>query len=133
MLERRQNQRPKPTIDRLLIVDDDSVYINIVRDYICDVVRVIESVGTIKEGLAINAEKKFEVVILDIQLPDGMGIDFVEEFEKEGSFVVILTGYKQEYLDKVDKYNIIQKDDFCDGFKSYLGAIYELERLKRSL
>jgi len=38
--------------------------------------------GTVTEGLTIFGEKEFDLVLLDLQLPDRPGLDFVSEIRK---------------------------------------------------
>lgn len=57
---------PKPTI---LLIDDDEEDGLLLRTALGDVFHLVQ-VGTIAEGLAVMAHAKFDLVLLDLTLPD---------------------------------------------------------------
>ena len=85
---------------RILLVDDEPS----IRDY---VVRLLEHEGMecIEAGTAAEAEAaieqhgvtSFDIVLLDVMLPDKLGWSLVEEFRKEGDPVpiIFLTGLQE--------------------------------------
>jgi DNA-binding NtrC family response regulator len=57
----------------LLVIDDDKIYCEAVRDYLSrDTVQVLTA-NTAKDGLAICEREQVDVVLLDQQLPDAEG------------------------------------------------------------
>lgn len=78
--------------DTLLLVDDDAAVLKAVGDY-------LEKSGweVQREGTAENALESFNrvrpaVVILDLHLPDGNGLDVLEQLRTKGASVILLTG-----------------------------------------
>lgn len=79
---------------KVLIIDDDRVF--------CDVLsRAISRLGhqtafsiTLKEGLDLAFSQEFDVIMLDVQLPDGNGIKAIPEIRKIPSppEIIIITG-----------------------------------------
>ena len=80
---------------RILLIDDDHL--------MCQTLSLVaKSKGheaicayTIREGLEMASTEPFDVVFLDVQLPDGNGLDIVSKLEKLPSApeIIIITGY----------------------------------------
>lgn len=78
----------------VLIIDDDRFF--------CDILsRRINRLGhnsaftlTLKDGVAMANTRTFDVIMLDVQLPDGDGIEAIPEFQKLGYApeIIIITG-----------------------------------------
>ncbi len=79
---------------RILIIDDDEIFCRM----ICDELRFMghEGIGalTLAEGLRLAAADAFDVVFLDVRLPDGNGLDILPVIRHTPSSpeVIILTG-----------------------------------------
>ncbi len=56
-----------------LVIDDDRVFANAVRDYLASEAVEVLVANTAMDGLAFCHQKKIDVVLLDQQLPDGEG------------------------------------------------------------
>lgn len=79
----------------VLIIDDDRL--------VCDsIAHVVESIGhnpfhayTLKEGLEKVRTQDFQVVFLDVRMPDGSGLNAVDDIKKTPSSpeVIIVTGF----------------------------------------
>ncbi|MDT0581291.1 MULTISPECIES: response regulator [Alteromonadaceae] len=87
-------------IPRLLIVEDDAVNINMLsgllrNDYQISIAR------TKKRALEILENEDISLVLLDLNLPDGKGLDICEQFKSDKTrfsppFMVVMTGYDEE-------------------------------------
>ena len=66
----------------LLLVDDESsVRYTLNRLFSSDEIQVLTA-ATVAEGVALFRERRPEVVVLDLQLPDGSGLQVFEEVRK---------------------------------------------------
>jgi DNA-binding response OmpR family regulator len=63
--------------DRLLLVEDDAATVNLMTRLLQTVGIAVESVGTVKDGLAALSRMP-AVVILDLMPPDGSGVEVLE-------------------------------------------------------
>jgi DNA-binding NtrC family response regulator len=79
--------------DTLLLIDDDADVLRAIGDYFeklgYDVYR--ESTG--QAGVERFARERPDVVLLDLHLPDGDGLRFLEELRRLDAAVVMLTGF----------------------------------------
>jgi DNA-binding NarL/FixJ family response regulator len=69
-------------------------------------IEIIGQAGSVKEAIGKLSELQPDVVILDLRMPDGSGIDVLHKIKEDGlaSMIIILTnytfaGYRQKCLD----------------------------------
>ena len=81
-------------MSRILVIDDDVQVCETMGSLITRMHLEYEAVHTIGEGLDLLARETFDVVFLDVQLPDGNGLDALPEIKDTPSDpeVIILTG-----------------------------------------
>lgn len=77
-------------MQHLLIVEDDNALGQGVRLALQGPEVEITLCRTLTEGRSALAEKPFDLLILDINLPDGSGLDFLREVRQSGAVPVIL-------------------------------------------
>lgn len=79
---------------RILVIDDDKMVCDTLKTLIDSRGHQTTSALTLKEGLAKSAATDFDLVFLDINLPDGSGLDVVAEFRRTPARpeVIIITG-----------------------------------------
>jgi len=79
----------------ILIIDDDQL----IRDTLCNAVTRMghrSSIApTLQEGLETARSQPYDVVFLDVKMPDGNGLDILQDIRETRSVpeVIILTGY----------------------------------------
>lgn len=61
------------TIKTFLIIDDDRVFANAVKDYLSNNSMEVLIANTASEGITLCQQQRIDVVLLDQQLPDGEG------------------------------------------------------------
>ena len=90
---------------KVLIADDSVVVqqrlVKLISSIEC--VEIVGQTSTGAETISLIRSKKPDIVILDIQMPDGTGIDVLAQFNKKKNkpIFVVLTNYaKQAYKDK---------------------------------
>lgn len=78
---------------KILIIDDDPIAREILVEYIKPFGYTVMVKETLKEGIQLAAIGKFDLVLLDINLPDGNGLDALPEIRKSASEpeVIIIT------------------------------------------
>lgn len=90
----------KPTV---LIVEDEpgisEVFAKIVLSVDCSYIRA----SKVSEALFAMNQKKFEVVICDLLLPDGSGIQVAERAVRKGCGLIIVTGFADRYAKDLNR------------------------------
>jgi len=78
----------------VLVIDDDPKICLFFSKLLKQMNHDFEVSYTIKEGRSIFKSKKFDLVLLDLELPDGNGLDLLPEFVNSPSTpeVIIITG-----------------------------------------
>src|SRR5678816_1365353 len=93
--------RDRPTV---LVVDDDESLQNLFKLFLKKIGFSRVVVGTVKEAIAALEKQRFDLVFLDLKLPDGPAddvYDFVKR-EQPDCPIVIITGYPDsEMLDRI--------------------------------
>ena len=106
---------------RLLIVDDDRLFAQTVRDYLEPEELEIEVAHDLASARRLSPEL-FDVVLLDNHLPDGQGLELVETMEgPDRPRILVLTAHPG--LD-----NAVEA--LRKGIDDYLGKPIELEHLR---
>lgn len=84
---------------KTIIVEDQKLGIDLIRQCLTEKFELVATCQTIAEGWAAFEKHRPEVVILDIELPDGSGLDLANRILKKDSAVRILgvSGRTDEY------------------------------------
>ena len=79
----------------ILIVDDELDIRDLLEGEFSDLGHEIETAGSAKGAMAIGGAKPFDVVFLDIKMPDGSGLDILPELRKGPGEpeIIIMTAY----------------------------------------
>jgi len=77
----------------LLIVDDEPSIRELIAEIADEDGYTVAQAGDIRQARIQIERQKPDVVLLDMQLPDGNGIEFWKELELSGTEVVFITGY----------------------------------------
>jgi two-component system phosphate regulon response regulator OmpR len=68
---------------RLLLIDDDQRLTSMLGDYLSAAGFAVQAAGSLAQGRALLAESSFDLLVLDLMLPDGDGLDFCRELRGE--------------------------------------------------
>jgi two-component system, NtrC family, response regulator len=84
----------RESMNRVLIIDDDEPFCRGLAEAMTDGGTEIVCAHTIRDGLRIAAAEAFDVVFLDVILPDGNGLDSISNLRAGSSHpeIIILTG-----------------------------------------
>lgn len=79
---------------KILIIDDDQLTCEMIANVISDLTHHVEYALTLKEGIAILYSGTFDIVFLDVNLPDGNGLEELPKIRETPTVpeVIIITG-----------------------------------------
>jgi len=79
---------------RILIVDDDEVFCTQLSLYVKRIGPECDTAGTLHAGLSKAGERDYDIVFLDMMLPDANGLDGIAHFRETSSQpeIIIITG-----------------------------------------
>lgn len=80
---------------KLLVVDDDTLFTTVLRDYLTGETLTVFTASTAREALRLAREESIDVVILDQKLPDASGPDLCPRLleSNERSKIIFVTAY----------------------------------------
>lgn len=113
-----------PTTGRILVVDDDRAFGGFMLAALQSRGHEVEWAGCIHDGLNCLYAARYDLVIIDLRLPDGSGVKFLRDATDEGlladSSAVILTGHE---FDRPDDIRVFYKPLDIDPFLDRMGEI----------
>jgi DNA-binding NtrC family response regulator len=66
-------------IERILVVDDDPSVLGLLRAFLAETVPCVECAASLQAARAELAKRAFDLVLSDVHLPDGTGVDLLRE------------------------------------------------------
>jgi two-component system response regulator AtoC len=80
---------------RILVVDDDEPVLKVIQRFLADQGYSADTTHSGKRAIEKEVESRYDLVILDLVLPDLSGLEVLKELKKEDSSisVLIMTGY----------------------------------------
>ena len=92
---------PAPSVERVLVIDDEPDLLDLLAFNLRDAGLVVEAAATAHEGARLAARWQPVVVVLDLMLPDGSGIDVCRRLREDAKTadvgVLMLTSRAEEY------------------------------------
>lgn len=107
---------------RLLLVEDEALLAHHLRRGLQEESFAVDIAGSVAEANALAEETPYDLVILDVMLPDGSGIDLLSEWRRNGFEAPVLVLTARDRLD--DKLR-----GFETGADDYLTKPFDFEEL----
>jgi two-component system response regulator PilR (NtrC family) len=78
----------------ILVADDDPAMLKVYERILARASHSVAKASTFAEAAALIASRDFDLLITDLMLPDGLGTDLIEFFEKKrtGARSLLVTG-----------------------------------------
>lgn len=107
---------------RVLIIEDEKKTASFIRKGLTEAGYVVEAAESANAGLTMSANSEFDLIVLDVMLPDGNGMDVARQLRNEGfkGFILMLTALDST-RDKVRGLD--------SGADDYLPKPFEFEEL----
>jgi DNA-binding NtrC family response regulator len=83
-----------PTTASILLVDDDAQFFDVVHALAEMKECAVTGAASLAHALKLTAEQHFDLVLLDLSLPDGNGLEFIHRLDpQQRGQVVVVTGH----------------------------------------
>ncbi|MEN9646582.1 MAG: hypothetical protein RL238_3251 [Actinomycetota bacterium] len=106
------------TVADVLVVEDAPEFAQLVTDVLTDAGHTVRRVGTFAEALVSMNASMPDVVVLDLGLPDGDGLDLCRVIrEHSDAYIIVTTGRAQE-VDKLKGFRLGADDYLVKPFSS---------------
>jgi two-component system OmpR family response regulator len=111
---------------RVLLIEDDRVLGEAVRDHVAADGHAVDWSGTLEEAREHLRVVTYQLMLLDLHLPDGKGLEFLKVFRRDGhrTPVIILTA-RDQLSDRIEGLN--------SGADDYLVKPFDLGELSARL
>ncbi|QFY61464.1 response regulator transcription factor [Rhizobium grahamii] len=108
---------------RILLVEDDKMIGEAVRDHVIAANHAVDWVGNLGDADTAIGPVDYGLVLLDLQLPDGSGVDFLKRLRSRGmNMPVIILTARDQISDRIEGLNA--------GADDYLVKPFNLEELE---
>lgn len=107
---------------RILLVEDDHILGSAVRDHIAALGHGVDWMQRLDDAALAMSTVQFELIVLDLGLPDGLGIDFLKRLRAAGNSVpVIIATAQDQVATRIDGLNA--------GADDYIVKPFDLDEL----
>ncbi len=111
---------------RLLLVEDDALLVKNLKAALCADGYVVDTADNGIEGEYLGAVEPYDLVILDLGLPQRPGLDVLKNWRKAGlNMLVLILTARDQWHEKVD--------GFKAGADDYLGKPFHMEELMQRI
>ena len=113
---------------RAIIIEDElnvrEGFVKLINAF-CPEVKVIDVAGSVESGLEIIDKSEFEILFLDINLPDGSGFDLIHRVKNRNFHIIFVTAYDQYAIDafKISAVDYLLKPVSPDLLKNAIGKL----------
>ncbi|HEX2430207.1 MAG TPA: response regulator transcription factor [Aestuariivirgaceae bacterium] len=87
--------------DRILLIEDDGRLAEMVSDYLGQSGFRVSRAANGAAGLQMQASDSFDIVVLDLMLPDMDGIDVCRQLRQRGSIPILMLTARGDAMDRV--------------------------------
>lgn len=122
----------------ILIIDDDAMMREIIAEMVRKMGHEVQCAPTLRDGLKFAFRSDFDIVFLDIFLPDGNGLEILPKLRQQKSVpeVIIITGSEDAYgaalAIKNGAWDYIQKPSSIEGMTLPLIRALEFREAKKA-
>jgi len=86
---------------RVLMIEDDRRLAGMVKEYLLQHGVQLTHAATAAEGLALLKREPFDLLLLDLMLPDGNGLEFCAQVRRDSTLPIIMLTARGDPMDRV--------------------------------
>ncbi len=124
---------------RILVVDDEPFICRLAQREMALPGREVTTAATSGQALKFVSQQSFDVIVLDVRLPDGSGLELLERFRESlpDVEVIMITGYSEVpsavKAMKMGAYDYVTKPFSLEKINFIIGQAYQRSVLKKEL
>ncbi len=107
---------------KILIIEDDEIAANLMREYLENCTFTVECVHTITDGLSYIQNNDYHLLLLDLNLPDFNGLDMLKSIKNRVAIPVIIISAYSDIQNKIQAFKY--------GASDYMIKPIDLEELE---
>lgn len=88
-------------MNRVLIIDDDVILSGLFQDYLEEEKFQVRTTDTATEGLQLALQNEFDIVILDVMLPDMSGTEVLKAIRQQSHVPILMFTAKGDDVDRI--------------------------------
>ena len=88
-------------MSKVLIIDDDVILSGLFQDYLEEEKFQVRTADTATEGLQLALQGEFDIVILDVMLPDMSGTEVLKAIRKQSHVPILMFTAKGDDVDRI--------------------------------
>jgi|TARA_R100001143_G_scaffold25354_4_gene25646 two-component system response regulator CpxR len=88
-------------VSKVLIIDDDVILSGLFQDYLEEEKFQVRTADTATEGLQLALQGEFDIVILDVMLPDMSGTEVLKAIRKQSHVPILMFTAKGDDVDRI--------------------------------
>ena len=112
LVDRHQGELP-----RILHVEDDQDVVKVVQSLLENVAK-IDNASTLKQASSLLHSNNFDLILLDLNLPDGHGLDLMQEMQKNSlDLPVVIFSSEEVNMDTVEQVKAVLLKSRVDNAK----------------
>jgi DNA-binding response OmpR family regulator len=89
---------------RILIIDDEEDIRFLLKRFLLAHDYEVTEAENLKQGFEIYKQDAPSIIILDVNLPDGNGINYAREFKKDGRILIFISADNDQLTNDYKKY-----------------------------
>ena len=95
---------------RILLIEDDLDVCLVMEEALLDGRHAVDATGRVLAGFVLLGSHPYDLVVTDIRLPDGSGIEVADRAREKGIPTLIVTGYAFNLpKDELDRFEFLLK------------------------
>jgi len=95
---------------RILLIEDDLDVCLVMEEALLDGRHAVDATGRVLAGFVLLGSHPYDLVVTDVRLPDGSGIEVADRAREKGIPTLIVTGYAFNLAkDELDRFEFLLK------------------------
>src|SRR5882724_9267724 len=104
-------------MNNVLVIDDDRVLVDLLREFLATEGFTVDAAYDYASGLAVALDREHELVVLDVMLPGGSGLELLKTLRASFKVPLLLVSAVGETVDRINGLQIGEHDYLAKPFE----------------